>query len=153
MKRALSALLLLAGPATAVLPGAADDSEVMEAARRIEGGGYDLALPLLHRALARLPGDPDILVYIAFAERRLGRVEPAMAAYRAALESRPGHPPALAYQGSLFLALGDRAAAEANLARLAADCAACPETETLRREISLSASAPPASRPSSAPSR
>jgi Flp pilus assembly protein TadD len=153
MKRLIAALLLAANPALAVLPVAADDSEVIEGVRQIENGGYELALPLLRSALSRLPNDPDVYVYIAFAERRLGRVEQAMAAYRAALAHEPGHAPALAYQGSLFLALGDRAAAEANLAQLVARCATCPETETLRREISPSASAPPASRPSSAPSR
>jgi Flp pilus assembly protein TadD len=85
--------------------------------------------------LERLPGDPDILVYVAFAQRRRGATDDALAAYAQALASDPGHPAALAYQGALFLALGRRAEAEANLARLRAACADCPEAETLAREI------------------
>lgn len=135
MKRLVLLLALLAAPAEAVLPGAADDAQVMEGARLLEDGSYELSLPLLRAALARLPNDPDILVYIAFAERRLGNVEGAMAAYRAALDEAPNHAPALAYQGSLFLALGQRDAAAANLALLARSCGGCAEHETLAQDI------------------
>jgi tetratricopeptide (TPR) repeat protein len=135
MRAALAALLLLAGPALALPPGASDDAQVMEAARMQEAGRYELSLPLLRGALERLPGDPDILVYIAFAERRLGRKQAAMDAYLDALARDPLHAGALAYQGSLFLELGQRGRAEANLALLAAHCGACPERETLAREI------------------
>lgn len=135
MKRILAAMLVLAGPALAVLPGAADDAQVMAGAAHIEQGRYDLSLPLLRAALERLPGDADILVYIAFAERRLGNKEAAMHNYTLALASDSAHPGALAYQGSLFLELGQRDRATANLARLAATCATCPERETLAREL------------------
>jgi len=135
MKAMLAALILAAGPALAVLPGAGDDAQVMEGARLLEGGRYELSLPILRAALERLPDDPDILVYIAFAERRVGNPQGAMAAYDQALRHAPNHPGALAYQGSLFLAIGDRARAEANLARLAAHCGTCHERETLAREV------------------
>ena len=135
MKRYLAAMLLLAGPAASVLPGAADDAQVMQGATLIEQGRYDLSLPLLRAALERLPGNADILVYIAFAERRLGRQDAAMESYRLALANDPGHPGALAYQGSLFLELGQRDRAAANLARLTSVCATCPERETLAREM------------------
>jgi tetratricopeptide (TPR) repeat protein len=58
-----------------------------------------------------------------------------MEAYRQALAANPDHPGALAYQGALFLELGRRAEAEANLARIAARCPDCPERETLARDI------------------
>ena len=74
MRGVALALALLAGPALAVLPDPPGDPEVAEGARLVEGGRYELGLPLLEAALARLPGDPDILVYIAFAHRRLGRL-------------------------------------------------------------------------------
>jgi len=135
MKRMLAVALLAAGPALAVMPMAATDPEVVEAAGLLAGQRYELGLPLLRAALERLPGDPDILVYIAFAERRLGRREEAMDAYVLALSRDPNHPGALAYQGSLFLELGERARAEANLAHLAATCGVCSERETLSREI------------------
>jgi tetratricopeptide (TPR) repeat protein len=123
--------LLAAAPAAAVLPEPPGDPQVAEGVRMLEGGRYELGLPLLEAALARLPGDPDILVYIAFAHRRAGRTDPAMEAYAQALSRDPNHPGALAYQGALFLELGRRAEAEANLARLRASCAGCPETDTL----------------------
>lgn len=129
------AAALLAAPAVAILPEPEGDPDVFEARRAIEGGRYELGLQLLDAALARLPGDPDILVYVAFAHRRAGRVEAAMEAYAQALARDPAHPGALAYQGSLFLELGRRAEAEANLARLAAACPACSERETLARDI------------------
>lgn len=135
MKRLALVLLLLAGPAAAVLPEPEGDPDLFAARQAIERGRYELGLQLLDGVLQRLPGDPDVLVYVAFAERRAGRVDKAMAAYAAALARDPGHPGALAYQGALFLALGRRAEAEANLARLAAACAACPERETLARDI------------------
>ena len=89
-------------------------------------------------AAAVLPepdGDPDILVYVAFAERRAGRIAAAMEAYRQALAADPDHPGTLAYQGSLFLELGRRPEAEASLARLVATCPGCAERETLARDI------------------
>jgi Flp pilus assembly protein TadD len=91
-----------------------------------------LLAPPAAAVLQRLPGDPDVLVYVAFAQRRAGRVDDAMAAYTQPLTADPAHPGALAYQGSLFLQLGRRAEAEANLARLTVTC---PERETLAREV------------------
>jgi tetratricopeptide (TPR) repeat protein len=132
---AIPLLLLLAAPAAAILPDPPGDPGLAEARHMLETGRYELGLPLLEAALARLPGDPDILTYIAFAHRRRGDAEAAHAAYAAALARDPVHPGALAYQGSLFLEQGRRAEAEANLGRLAATCAACPERETLAREI------------------
>jgi tetratricopeptide (TPR) repeat protein len=135
MKRLATVLLLLAAPALAVLPEPDGDPGVAAGRQAIEVGRYELGLDLLRDALARLPGDPDILVYIAFAERRAGRPDAAMAAYAQALATDPNHPGALAYQGAMFLELGRRAEAEANLARLAASCGACPERETLARDL------------------
>lgn len=135
MKRLLLGLLLLAAPAFAVLPEPDGDPDVAAARQAIDGGRYDLGLQLLQAVLERLPGDPDVLVYVAFAERRAGRTEAAMEAYRQALAADPDHPGALAYQGSLFLELGRRPEAEANLARLVATCPGCAERETLARDM------------------
>jgi tetratricopeptide (TPR) repeat protein len=135
VKRYLLGLLLLAAPAAAVLPEPEGDPDVAAARQAMDGGRYELGLQLLQAVLERLPGDPDVLVYVAFAERRAGRIPAAMEAYRQALAADPDHPGALAYQGALFLDLGRRAEAEANLARLAARCPTCPERETLARDI------------------
>ncbi len=136
MRRVLAFLLAaIAAPAHAVSPEPPGDPQVVEGVRLLEGGRHALGLPLLEAALDRLPGDPDILVYTAFALRRVGRTEEAMARYAEALAGRPDHPGALAYQGGLFLEQGRIAEARANLARLAATCAACPEHDTLARDI------------------
>jgi tetratricopeptide (TPR) repeat protein len=130
--------MTLAAPALAILPEPDGDPDIAEGRRMIEAGRHGLALELLDAVLARLPGDPDVLTYIAFAHRRRGDVAAAEAAYRAALGANPDHPGALAYQGSLFLQQGRRAEAAANLARLAATCGACAERETLARELAAS---------------
>lgn len=135
MKRLLPILVLLAAPAAAVLREAEGDPDVFAARQALDAGRYELGLQLLDGVLQRLPGDPDVLVYVAFAQRRAGRADQAMEAYRQALAADPGHPGALAYQGALFLDLGKRAEAEANLARLTAVCPACPERETLARDV------------------
>lgn len=126
---------LLAVPAQAVLPEPEGDPDIAAGRSMIEAGRHGLALELLDAVLARLPGDPDVLTYIAFAHRRQNDVGAAEAAYRAALAANPNHPGALAYQGSLFLQQGRRAEAEANLARLTATCGGCAERETLAREM------------------
>ena len=126
---------LLAAPAQAVLPEPEGDPDIAAGRSMIEAGRHGLALELLEAVLARLPGDPDVLTYIAFAHRRRNDIGAAEAAYRAALAANPNHPGALAYQGSLFLQQGRRAEAEANLARLSATCGACAERETLAREM------------------
>lgn len=136
MRRAiLAALLLAAAPALAILPAVDSDPDMPAARQAIEAGRYDLGLDLLEQVLDRLPGDPDVLVYVAFAHRRLGDLARAEAAYAAALAADPNHPGALSYQGMLFLERGQRAAAAANLARLAATCGDCPERVTLEREM------------------
>jgi Tfp pilus assembly protein PilF len=129
------AVLLAAAPAGAVLPEPAGDPDIAAAVGMIDAGRDRLALELLEAVLARLPGDPDVLTYIAFAHRRQNNEAAAEAAYRAALATNPNHPGALAYQGSLFLQQGRRAEAEANLARLTASCGGCTERETLAREL------------------
>ena len=136
LKAALAgAVLLAAAPAGAVLPEPAGDPDIAAAVGMIDAGRDRLALELLEAVLTRLPGDPDVLTYIAFAHRRQNDPAAAEAAYRAALATNPNHPGALAYQGSLFLQQGRRAEAEANLARLTASCGGCAERETLAREL------------------
>ena len=129
------AVLLAAAPAGAVLPEPAGDPDIAAAVGMIDAGRDRLALELLEAVLARLPGDPDVLTYIAFAHRRQNNAAAAEAAYRAALATNPNHPGALAYQGSLFLQQGRRAEAEANLARLTASCGGCAERGTLARVL------------------
>ena len=68
---------------------------------------------------------------MGFASRKAGALEQAATFYRAALAADPDHLGALEYQGELFLMTGDRAGAEANLARLGALCGTCEEQADL----------------------
>ncbi len=128
--------LLLPVAAAAFPPDPMEDPAAVAALRMQESGRYDLSVPMLEQVLARLPGDPDILTYLALALRRTGRHAEAEARYAEALARDAAHLPAIAYQGVLFLETGRRDLAEANLQRLAALCPqGCREREDLAREI------------------
>ncbi len=135
----LLAWAMLAQP----LPGGAappepgrEDPEAVRAVALSETGRYDLSVPILEAVLARLPGDPDILTYLAFALRRTGRLAEAEARYDEALAQDPDHLAAIAYQGVLFLQTGRRDGAQANLRRLEALCPiGCTAREDLAREV------------------
>ena len=137
MRLAAAALLaLLPVAAGAAPPDPLEEPEAVQAVRLIETGQYDLSVPLLETVLARLPGDPDILTYLALALRRGARFAEAEARYAEALARDPAHRPAIAYQGVLFLETGRREMAEANLRRLEALCPqGCAEREDLAREV------------------
>jgi Flp pilus assembly protein TadD len=139
MRRVLLMLALLATwPALAVMPDAAPegDADRMEGERAVRTGRYELGIPFLRDALARSPNEPDIHVYLALALRQTGKPEEAARHYAEALRLEPNHKGALAYQGVLHLTQGDRAGAEANLARLRTLCPrGCVERDELAREM------------------
>lgn len=117
---------------------AREDPVAIEAVRLSEAGRYDLSVPMLESVLARLPGDPDILTYLALALRRSGRLAEAEARYDQALSEDPAHLPAIAYQGVLFLETGRRDRAEANLRLLERLCPiGCASRDDLAREVAL----------------
>lgn len=128
--------VVAAGGVMAAPPDPPADPVAADAIRFIQQGRPALSVPMLEEVLTRRPGDPDLLTYLALALRLEGRREEAAARYEQALDRDAAHLPALAYQGVLFLQMGDRARAEANLARLVALCPeGCPEREDLRREL------------------
>lgn len=134
----LAVLLLAAAPALAVLsdtPEGADPDRV-EGERAIQNGRYELGIPFLRAVLERTPDEPDVHVYLALAYRQTGRETEAARHYEAALRLAPDHLGALAYQGVMFLNRGERAAAEANLARLRTLCPrGCVERDELARAM------------------
>ncbi len=135
----LAGIAVLCAAASALAVPPADppgDAEAREAIRLTEAGRYDLSVPMLEAVLARLPGDPDILTYLALALRRTGRLAEAEARYAEALSRDAAHLPAIAYQGVLYLETGRRGMAEGNLRRLEALCpAGCAAREDLAREL------------------
>lgn len=119
--------LLLSTPAFAVDSGA-DTSAMMESARSaIFTENYGAAIATLGEVIVLEPQNADALNPMGFAQRKSGMLEAAEGYYLAALAIDPNHLGALEYQGELFILTGDIAAAEANLAKLAAACGACEE--------------------------
>jgi tetratricopeptide (TPR) repeat protein len=109
-----------------------------EAVGDINQHRYEAALQALGRAQAAVGPHPDILNYMGFASRKLGRFDDAFAYYRAALRIDPNHLGANEYLGELYLQLGDLPQARRQLARLDQLCAyGCAQHEELARWIQL----------------
>lgn len=90
------------------------------------------ALDALARAQAAAGPHPDVLNYMGFASRKLGRFDAALSYYRDALRIAPNHLGATEYLGELYIQMGDMARARTQLARLDALCAyGCAQREEL----------------------
>ncbi len=108
------------------------------AVRLINEARYEEAIASLIEAQGAVGPHPDILNYLGFAHRRLGRIEEAKSWYAQALAINPDHLGANEYLGELYLEIGDRAAARRQLAKLDALCAfGCAEREDLARLIAI----------------
>jgi tetratricopeptide (TPR) repeat protein len=134
--RLATLMLILSGPAWAVDTPTADPADMVNEARAaIEAGDYAAAMASLTEVLSQNPGNADALNLMGFASRKSGDMDGAARYYEAALAVDPSHLGALEYQGEMFIQLGDIAAAEANLARLAAACGACEEHADLAEAL------------------
>lgn len=115
---------------------AALDATYVAAVGLINEHRYDAAIALLDQALWTAGPHPDILTYLGFANRKLGRSDQAEGYYRTALGIAPAHRGALEYYGELKLERGDVAGARAHLAKLQAICGfGCHEVDELERWI------------------
>ena len=114
----------------------AGDSAYLEAVGLINEGKYQQAIASLDRAKASFGAHPDILTYLGFANRKLGRYDVAVSYYRQALAAAPQHKGATEYYGELMVERGDLAGAKAMLAKLDSWCTfGCAESDELRRWI------------------
>jgi tetratricopeptide (TPR) repeat protein len=94
------------------------------------------AIAALKLAALRDPRNADIQNYIGYAYRRLRQFGPAMQYYQQALVLNRRHRSAHEHLGELYLALGDPAKAEQQLATLEEICLIpCVETDDLKRAI------------------
>ncbi len=115
---------------------AGGDSTYLEAVSLINDHRYVEAIASLEAAKAAFGPHPDILTYLGFANRKLGRFDIAERYYKAALAAAPGHLAATEYYGELMVERGDKAGAEHMLASLDASCTfGCAEADELRRWI------------------
>ena len=131
--------------ASAVPPGALlfassgfGDGEYLAAVAMINDRNYAQAIETLRSAQRAFGAHPDILTYLGFANRKLGRFDIAEGYYRAALAAAPGHRGATEYFGELMVERRDMAGARRMLAKLDAQCHfGCTEAEELRAWISV----------------
>ncbi|MDI1341408.1 tetratricopeptide repeat protein [Polaromonas sp.] len=87
------------------------------------------------KVVAQNPKNADAYNYLGYSNRWLGKYDEAFAAYNNALTLDPKHRGALEYSGIAYLKTGQKAQAEAQLARLQAICASCEETADLAKAI------------------
>lgn len=141
------AAAIAAGPTAAltVPPGAlllasatVGDSQYLTAVALINERRYEAAIEALQSSQHAFGAHPDILTYLGFANRKLGRFDTAEDFYRAALAAAPNHRGATEYFGELMVERHDYAGARRMLARLDAQCRfGCIEAEELRAWIAL----------------
>ena len=107
-----------------------------QAVRQIKAEEFAAALPLLLELVKKAPKDADIHNLLGFSYRKTGDLARAASHYETALTLDPKHKGALEYQGELFLMQGNRAAAEANLAKLKKICwLGCDALEDLKAAL------------------
>ena len=107
-----------------------------EAVGLINQERFTEGLDALARAQAAVGPHPDVLNYMGFASRKLGRLDDALAYYGEALAIDPNHLGANEYLGELYIQMGDLGRARRQLARLDGLCAyGCAQREELARWI------------------
>ena len=114
----------------------AGDTAYLQAVGLINEHKYQEAIDALQRARTTFGAHPDVLTYLGFANRKLGRYEVAVGYYRQALEAAPNHKGATEYYGELMVERGDLAGAQRMLAKLDNLCSfGCAEADELRRWV------------------
>jgi tetratricopeptide (TPR) repeat protein len=128
--------MVLPRNAVVLASSAAGDNAYLEAVSLINLNRFEDAITSLKRSKASFGPHPDILTYLGFANRKLGRFAVAEDYYHQALSAAPGHRGATEYYGELKVERGDLAGAKAMLVQLDRQCRfGCAEAEELRRWI------------------
>ncbi|MCL1635696.1 tetratricopeptide repeat protein [Luteimonas sp. SX5] len=135
----------LGGPPTSQLPAAQDvlaagdergDRAYLQAVSLINEKKYESAIAALNDSARTFGPHPDILTYLGYANRKLGRYAVAEDYYRQALAAAPDHLGATEYYGELMVERGDLAGAKRMLAKLENVCSfGCAQADELRRWI------------------
>jgi len=107
-----------------------------EAVGLINQERYVEAFAALERSQVAVGPHPDVLNYMGFTSRKLGRLDDALAYYGEALTLDPNHLGATEYLGELYIQMGELDRARTQLARLDELCAyGCAQREELARWI------------------
>jgi tetratricopeptide (TPR) repeat protein len=112
------------------------DRAYLDAVALINEKQYEAAIVQLNLSSQQFGPHPDILTYLGFANRKLGRFDIAEDYYRQALAAAPNHLGATEYYGELMLERGDLAGAQRMLSKLENTCGfGCAQADELRRWI------------------
>lgn len=116
--------VLAAGPVGGYETGSTSDknTELAKAIKLIGLGSYASAIPLLEKAIAADPRNPDALSLMGFSHRKLGERDRALHYYTKALELEPEHLGANEYLGELYLEISDLPRAQKRLEVLKNAC-------------------------------
>ena len=126
----------IAPPSLLLADAQSGDRAYLDAVGLINQHHYAAAIKSLKVAESAFGPHPDVLTYIGFSYRKLGRYDTAESYYRQALAIAPDHRGATEYYGELKVERGDLAGARKMLAKLDSLCSfGCVEAEDLRRWI------------------
>ncbi len=103
--------------------------------KAIAAKNWSEAVSSFNKVVAKNPRNADAYNYLGYSSRWMGKYDDAFAAYGKALALDPQHKGALAYSGMAYLKTGQKAQADAQLARLQAVCASCEETGELAKAV------------------
>ena len=116
--------------------GRSSDRDFAAGKKALAAEDWNGAIAALKLAALRDPLNANIQNYIGYAYRRLRQLGPAMQHYQQALLLNRRHRSAHEHLGELYLALGEPAKAEEQLATLEDICLIpCVETDDLKRVI------------------
>lgn len=114
----------------------AGDTAYLEAVGLINEHKYQQAIDALQQSKTAFGAHPDVLTYLGFANRKLGRYDVAVSYYQQALAAAPNHKGATEYYGELMVERGDMVGAKRMLAKLDNLCTfGCAEADELRRWV------------------
>jgi tetratricopeptide (TPR) repeat protein len=120
---------------SALMAGMMPDAELYEQGRLLATEGeYDWALEVL--TLIVKQDDPKVLNYIGYSNRKAGRLETGIAAYKKALALDANFVSAREYLGEAYITAGQPDLAKAELAEIKTRCGVtCPEFIALEKSL------------------
>ncbi len=116
---------------------ASDNADMKAGREAIDRQDWSAAVDHLSKVAAAEPNNADARNWLGFANRKLGKMEAAFAAYDEALRLDPRNKHAHEYVGEAYLMVGDLDKAERHLAELQKLCTPipCEEHKELERAI------------------
>ena len=109
--------------------------EYAKGRKALDTKNWVLAVASFKKVVADNPKNADAHNLLGYSYRAMGKFDESFAAYDNALAIDPKHKGALEYSGMGYLKTNQKAKAEAQLRRLTAICAGCPETTSLAKAV------------------